>query len=647
MSTENNLPDNPNINVEGLKPFKKLCITIGTLPSSYMEAMSYQELLLWLCDYLKNTVIPAIDNNANAVTELQNLYIELKNYVDNYFTNLDVQEEINNKLDEMALDGSLQNILQNVVFTTTPIIFENLQVAKTSAILKENFSFQTLGYYNKNDKGNGLYNCVKQQFFKTNDLSPVLNKDYYILQDNSYIPVSPSVFESDTIYYEGLYTNNNGTIIKINDYLYAILKITNGEIIPEQFGAHGDGVTDDSSYLQNLLNFIDYNYSIKLVSNYLINSTLFINNPDAGRNRKPIFFFGKNNCGFIKNNGGFLFSANSKNNGDLFFENVYFESQQGLNTKIFDCDNIIRTKLSNCYFRNVDCILYATSYVQSFILDKCTINGGLNSAIDIAGSFDLTIKNCLIENRENFFNHSSTGDFPYLHSTFINTNCIENLSGFVAKFGKCRVLEFSNNYMEYNNYDIEFLDDSLLFNVIFENNTRLGEKMRSNSFIKWRGTLYSVFSKNNYIGDIPYHDTTNVDSGFIISDNDMISPNVTLENIGTGHIIDFKTNKVITSTNQTITPLGVISRIQKTLNNITLSPNEERTITVEFDSNIALDDIVSVQLLSSTVQDKVGVLNTIRLNNNLYVFVKNFEDSEKPINALSVTILKPYISTTG
>lgn len=104
----NNLPNNPQSNVENLKPFKKFCMTIGALPSSYLESLTYQELLLWFCDYLQNTVIPTIDNNAEAVKELQNLYIELKDYVDNYFKNLDVQKEINNKLDEMASDRNFR-----------------------------------------------------------------------------------------------------------------------------------------------------------------------------------------------------------------------------------------------------------------------------------------------------------------------------------------------------------------------------------------------------------------------------------------------------------------------------------------------------------------------------------------------------------
>ena len=102
--------------VGNLSPFARFCCTIGNLPSSYMVSLTYEEQLLWLCDYLKNTVIPAVNTNAEAVKELQELYVKLKDYVDNYFNNLDVQQEINNKLDKMASDGTLENIINQEIF---------------------------------------------------------------------------------------------------------------------------------------------------------------------------------------------------------------------------------------------------------------------------------------------------------------------------------------------------------------------------------------------------------------------------------------------------------------------------------------------------------------------------------------------------
>ena len=96
-------------------PFKKLIMTIGELPTSFVDSMTYYECLAWLVDYIQNTVIPAVNNNADALSELQTAFVTLKNYVDNYFENLDVQQEINNKIDEMVESGQFQTILDAYV----------------------------------------------------------------------------------------------------------------------------------------------------------------------------------------------------------------------------------------------------------------------------------------------------------------------------------------------------------------------------------------------------------------------------------------------------------------------------------------------------------------------------------------------------
>lgn len=107
--------NNPIIKPEFVpNPFKYFCTTIGYIPTSYKDSLDYYEQLLWLVKFLENKVIPAVDNNALAVTELQGLYIQLKNYVDHYFDNLDLQEEVNNKLDEMAASGELNELIHKL-----------------------------------------------------------------------------------------------------------------------------------------------------------------------------------------------------------------------------------------------------------------------------------------------------------------------------------------------------------------------------------------------------------------------------------------------------------------------------------------------------------------------------------------------------
>ena len=101
-----------NTNVEKITPNGVFTNYIfKAIPLAFDESMSYYECLCGLLNYLKNTVIPTVNNNADAVIEVQNAFLVLKNYVDNYFTNLDVQEEINNKLDEMVEDGTMDALL--------------------------------------------------------------------------------------------------------------------------------------------------------------------------------------------------------------------------------------------------------------------------------------------------------------------------------------------------------------------------------------------------------------------------------------------------------------------------------------------------------------------------------------------------------
>lgn len=110
------------------QPFKHLVATIGNLPTSFVDSMSYYECIAWLVKYLETKVIPAIDNNAEALEELQAYYIQLKEYVENYFENLDVQEEINNKLDVMAEDGTLDEIINQEIFNNLNNKITNLEL---------------------------------------------------------------------------------------------------------------------------------------------------------------------------------------------------------------------------------------------------------------------------------------------------------------------------------------------------------------------------------------------------------------------------------------------------------------------------------------------------------------------------------------
>lgn len=115
----------------GQGPFRYWCQKV--LPLVYDDSLSYLEVLHKVTTYLNNTISDVanvetnVDNLAIAFNNLQeyvNEHIDaveadvaqFEEYVTNYLTNLDVQEEINNKLDDMARSGALGELLLSEIY---------------------------------------------------------------------------------------------------------------------------------------------------------------------------------------------------------------------------------------------------------------------------------------------------------------------------------------------------------------------------------------------------------------------------------------------------------------------------------------------------------------------------------------------------
>lgn len=101
---------NPGVHTyTAIKPFRAWCQKV--LPLVYDDSLSYYELLCKLVDYL-NKLLNDLTNMGQDITALNQAFQELQAYVNNYFDNLDVQDEINNKLDQMVQDGTLTDVIQ-------------------------------------------------------------------------------------------------------------------------------------------------------------------------------------------------------------------------------------------------------------------------------------------------------------------------------------------------------------------------------------------------------------------------------------------------------------------------------------------------------------------------------------------------------
>ena len=218
------------------------------IPLAFDESMSYYECICAFRDYLNTVIIPNVNNVNDGLAEIQYLFLDLQSavnteienfentvtneindfetemntnfntlqdFVNNYFDNLDVQDEINNKLDEMLEDGVLEQIIEQYIQSSALWCFDNVSDMKLATNLINGSYAKTLGYYSKNDDGASLYKIRT----KTND---------------------------DII--------DEASIIALNDNTLVAELIFNSVMNVTQLGVHQNGTDDDSDNLQIAFN---------------------------------------------------------------------------------------------------------------------------------------------------------------------------------------------------------------------------------------------------------------------------------------------------------------------------------------------------------------------------------------------------------
>lgn len=210
--------------------FRHFCYTLGVVPSSYLDTMTDLELKLWLIKFLCEKVIPVVNNNSEAVKELQELFLKLQNYVNDYFENLDVQEEINNKLEEMAKTGELENLISIFVSQNTTLNFKTVSDMKKATNIVNGSFLKTSGFYDINDNGGAFYIATNENI-----------------------------------------TSDEQFVIELQNNLYAKLIYTN-TINLKSCGLKLDGITVETDKFQNV---IDNNKINKII----VDPRHFINRP--------------------------------------------------------------------------------------------------------------------------------------------------------------------------------------------------------------------------------------------------------------------------------------------------------------------------------------------------------------------------------
>ena len=135
-----------------LPPFK--AFLASNIPSVYDNTLSYYDELTKLIAYMKELVPVVNDNTAGLAA--------LKDYVEHYFDNLDVQEEINNKLDAMAESGQLATIIAEFLAMAPVFGYATISAMAASENLNAGSIARVLGN-TEASAGNGAFYLVRNK----------------------------------------------------------------------------------------------------------------------------------------------------------------------------------------------------------------------------------------------------------------------------------------------------------------------------------------------------------------------------------------------------------------------------------------------------------------------------------------------------
>lgn len=236
------------MNESKIPKFRRCVIQNFPFIEEDFDALTDYGLLCKVVEYL-NIVI---DSQNDVVAKTDGLIIsfeQLKSYVDNYFDNLDVQEEINNKLEEMAEGGELAGIIAQFLELAPVFGYNTISAMANATNLSDGCIARVLGN-TVAINGDGAFYMIRT---KTGADDP----------DGKYL-----VAIGDSLVAQ-----------RINNYADSVIDVTLN-------GVNGDGITDNYAVIQNLINNNPLCSLYFPKGTYLISQTLIT----SATNSNKVFF---------------------------------------------------------------------------------------------------------------------------------------------------------------------------------------------------------------------------------------------------------------------------------------------------------------------------------------------------------------------
>lgn len=182
------------------------------------DALTDYQLICKIVEYL-NKVIDSQNGVIDQITILTDAFNELRSYVEHYFDNLDVQDEINNKLDQMVESGVLTQLIAQYLTLNAIMSFPSVASMKAAENLVEGSTIETYGFYSTGDGGGAKY-------------------------------IIRTVTNEDTV--------DEMTIFALTNFPTLIAQlIIEPQMNVLQFGAKGDNSNDDTNFITTAIEHVD------------------------------------------------------------------------------------------------------------------------------------------------------------------------------------------------------------------------------------------------------------------------------------------------------------------------------------------------------------------------------------------------------
>ena len=464
------------------------------------DALTDYELFCKMLEYVKEFA----KDNEDFNKRLTNL--------ENYINNLDLQDEVNNKLDEMTQDGTLENLIGQYIQLATTYVYNTIEEMKNAENLVNGSYVRTSGFYEYNDHGGANYKIrtiTNEDTIDNIHLFALTNNETLVAELITPLFINLKQLGAKTLQDNQAiiqYALNNFNEIIINEMYEVYDKLTLSNINNIKIYGEG-GLFINHSKAKNLLEISNCN-------NIIIEGLSFTNDDVRTGNTQPSSLY--------------LIKGENINGLQLLNCKVYNAYNHAVELKKSKNIEVKNCEFKNCYYDMLT-ILTETSDV---LVDNCIFD-------NITGSY---INTYLFATGSNDYN--TQVDYMTKNITVQNSKFLNNPNWEGIDSHGCKGFRVLNNYIFNCKEGIHYLydkrtpidkylnSDVIIINNIIEN-PNISSSVKNGILVSGADINFvdNVIIENNIVKDFGGANSTypiNVEyaKNFIIKNNHITNMNV-------------------------------------------------------------------------------------------------------------------------